>query len=260
VRRQWRPLAACATGALGPLSVFAAIDWLTWGEPLHSTIEYVKFNTHGAAARFGASPASEYLVEMVDELGWPGLVALALPIVLEIRAVWTWALGALALLAILSAQEHKENRFILVVWALLMVAGGTSLGRLVARNWSRGSRRARWAIALTLGVIVLGENAVGLTRLPAYKYVGRWPLYQAQAWAGAQPDVTGVLVGTGFSAGGGWAMLGRNVPLESFRDPLLSDPLFNYFVVKQASRDDDSCRARGAREVWNVGDIVVLHR
>jgi hypothetical protein len=260
VRRQWRQLAACVVAALGPVLVFGLVDWVTWGAPFHSMIEYVRFNTHEASTRFGSSPAFEYLTQMRYELGWPGVVALALPIALEIRAVWTWTLGATLLLVVLSAQAHKENRFVLVVWALLAVASGSSLGRLAARDWRWGSRRLHRVLAIAGGLLLIGENAIGLTRLPAYVYVGNWPLYEAQAWVGERADLTGVLVDTAFTAGAGWSMLGRNVPLEPYRNSLLDNPIFNYFIVRRGSRAERVCREFGSQEVWSLRDLVVLYR
>ncbi|MBL8910226.1 MAG: mannosyltransferase [Archangium sp.] len=67
VERRWITFAfATAGGAIAALAL-GALDWVTWGEPFHSLIHYVRYNvvSGSAAATFGAAPWWMYLPRLL---------------------------------------------------------------------------------------------------------------------------------------------------------------------------------------------------
>jgi hypothetical protein len=258
-RKRPRALLGAIAGGLLIAVVFGMVDWATWGKPFHSTLEYIDYNfVQGRAAEHGTSPMGEYVKWMKERLG-PGLLLLIVPIVLAFRAVWGWAVAALLLLAMLSTQAHKEERFLLVIWPLLTISWGAAVGRLISGARARAVRIGAWTLVAVLSALVIRRNIAGIQQREVMDYTDRWGLYRAQAWVGAQPDVTGVLVEGRFHLSGGFMMVGKNVPLDSYGF-LQSNPLYNYFVVKKSSGEETSCRSSGARLVYAAGEYVVYRR
>jgi phosphatidylinositol glycan class B len=256
-RRRWLTLGALALGALGPLLCFGAVDWLTWGRPFHSMIAYLDYNfLQGRAAEHGSSPGREYLDRFFALGGAPLLLVIAL----RLRTAWPAALPALLLLAALSTQAHKEERFLLAAWPLFAIAAGAALARLVEREQRTRNARWAWPAALALLALILGLNLRGVLAMPVQDYSSRSGLYDAQAWVGAQEDATGLLVEGRFHLSGGFATLSRNLPLESFHPALLENPIFSHAAVRDGSAEALTCAGRGFARVWSGGGFSVWRR
>lgn len=250
LRRRFAALGALALSALGPVAFFGAVDWITWGRPFHSALAFLDYNfIQGRAAEHGVSPPGEYL-----QIFWSrtsGAIAVALLVALWAGAAsWPALVPAILLVAALSTQAHKEERFVLAAWPLLAIA------------LAAAARPRRFALPATLGAtaLLLAGNAAGLARMPELDYSGRAGLYDAQAWVGRQPDATGLLVEGRFHLSGGFAFFSRDLPLESFDPALLDDPLFSHAALREGSAEERRCAQLGWRRVWSEAGFAVLRR
>jgi len=245
VRRRKAALGALALASLGPLALFGLVDWITWGRPFHSMLAFLDYNfLKGKAAEHGVSPWYDYAASLLQLTSWTILIVLAAAI-LDWRRTWMTAGPALLLVILLSTQRHKEERFILAAWPLLAIAWGVAM-----------QRRTALVAGLATALVVVG-TLVGVARRPPADYAGRTGLYEAQAWVGRQPDVTGLLVFEWIHLSGGFLDFSRNLPLEPFQPRLLANPIFNYAAVKEGSREAEVCRQAGLlpvlqRRGWSV--------
>lgn len=250
LRRRFAALGALAAAALGPVAFFGAVDWLTWGRPFHSARAFLAYNlVEGRAREHGVAPALEYLAIFWDRTS--GAIALALLFALwALRASWPALLPAILLVAALSTQPHKEERFALAAWPLLAIA-------LAAAARPRG-----WALPATVSAaaLLVAGNAAGVLRMPEQDYSGRAGLYDAEAWVGRQPDATGLLVEGRFHLSGGFVFLSRDLPLESFHPALLPDPVFSHAAVRDGSPEELACARRGWRRAWSSRGFSVFRR
>jgi len=226
--------------ALLPLAAFGMIDWITWGRPFHSAIGFLDYNfVQGRAVEHGRSPPFEYFAWIWSRLGPAGAVLFFAPIALRIRFVWRCALPAALLVVLLSTQGHKEERFLLAAWPLFAIAWGAAVAPL---------RRAAVAAAL---VAICASNAHGIWRGPVHDYSGRAGLFAAQSWVGEQPDATGLLVEGRFHLSGGFFLLRRNLPLETWAPALARNPIFNYAALPDGMRPEGFSPA-WSRRGWTV--------
>src|SRR5262249_54412409 len=90
--------------------------------PFHSFIAYLRFNvlSGGAESHFGSSPASYYVLPLVEATPiwvWPTLVATLWTGRLRVPA---WLFLAAVYLAALYATPHKEQRFLYPALVLLI--------------------------------------------------------------------------------------------------------------------------------------------
>jgi GPI mannosyltransferase 3 len=252
----------CA-GALAPAFLFAAADRITWGSWAHSYVAYVKFNLlEGRAANFGTEPPLFYVKQLGARLPY-GLVLIVLPALYGLRATWPLVASALLTVGYLSTQPHKEERFMIAVWAFVLIPAGGVLGRALAVLRSRGSsaassrgaRTAYWVVGLVLPLFVVGDGAMHAG--------GRtWPerhRVDAQAWLSQRPGRTFVLVDEPiFGAGGLW--LGGQAPQIRFAPALLANPLMSHAIVRTGSPREREAVAAGFRRVHQVDEFVVLER
>jgi len=265
--RRARWLSTVVAGALGPIALFGITDRLTWGGFFLSFVRYVKFNfLEGKAASFGVV-ASQYYAERLFErlpIALPILVVVAL---VGMRVTWPYLLALFGTVAYLSTQAHKEERFVMLVWPLLLVAAsGTAGGWLAARLSNRrggaavrGQRtRVRvWAaIAVAGALVVLCDSARNCRWFDANVPKAR---LDAQAWIGRQSDVTGVLLEAPYWTGG-QLWFGRTLPQTVFSSELLSNPIFSHVL---GQLDTDCVRAAieaGFTRVFEHDGFVVLRR
>jgi hypothetical protein len=259
VRRRFRAGFGCMAAALIPLAVFAITDWVTWGRPLHSAIAFIQYNfIEGRAIEHGISPRNQYFDEVRTWLG-VAFIPLGVLLVAQVRKVWTLVLPSVLLVCLLTTQAHKESRFILLAWTLGTLSVGSALGFAIAWIERRiGGKRVLRTLGVMGAIGVAIANARGLKAMPELDYSGKWPVYEAQAWAGAQPNLTGLLVFDRFHLSGGWALVGKNVPYEVLSYESIRNPIFNYAI---APRDHDGfCSANQMRVVWERGDFRVWAR
>lgn len=264
-RGRFRLLAALLAGALVPVLVFGVVDWLTWGSFASSFIGYIKFNfIEGKAAKFGTHPKGWYLGQL-DGRARLALPLLLVPALLGARATWPYVLSALGLLAYLSTQPHKEERFVLAFWPYLLIAAGGATGALLARLRARQSADAApnrkrdrvlavcaavWLIAITLG---------GARRLHGSdEWAEQHDRVRALAWVGRQPDITGLIADVPYTGGGFW--FGARVPQFMFAPGLENHPIVSHALVVAGSEDERVAQAAHFTEIHRLGSYRVLRR
>ncbi|MBW2261405.1 MAG: hypothetical protein JRG91_05465 [Deltaproteobacteria bacterium] len=244
-----------AAGGLVSIAVLAFSDWVTWGTPLHSAIEYFRYNLlEWGNAHHGVSPWWQYLDWMVERIGW-GLV-LFLPLIL--LGLWrTRLVSAIWIIAIvgLSAIAHKEERFMLSCWPLMVVTFSAGIARLGEVLTTAGRRRA--LVAAVAGAALVASTAWGVSKLDWHWY---GPLFEAQQYVGRQPDATGCMFSGRIHLSGGSAWINRNVPMDSYQADLGRNPLFNYFIVKDGTHEATRARLRRWVEQARFEDYVVYRR
>lgn len=257
--RRWRHVGYLVFAAIPVVIAFGALDRLTWGAWFHSVVEYVDYNfVQGRAAEHGVEPPAFYAERVWDRAG----VALALSAALVLTRfgrAWPAALVAAVLLAYLSTQPHKEERFMLLFWPLwaIAVGVGASAARTTPRKaLARGVDIATVALVACLVVVGARAHRAG----PIYDYTDLYGMYEGQAYVGRQDDSTGILLGGRLHLNGGCMATGKNIPFASARFELTRNPLFNYAVVTATGEDRLWLERAGFRPVARFGAHVVLRR
>ena len=269
-RRRYRALLPVAIGAVGPVLLFGIVDACTWGGFLSSTVHHLRFNVleHGAEG-FGREPMSGYFERMAKR--WPvGAVLVLLPILFGIRATWPFLGSAAALFALATSQPHKEERFLILAYPLLLIAAGgvagrwlPALGLAVGDGARPGPSRLRAVLyGLRRAMVALGALAIvadGARRLQTFDYELPRSRFAAQAWVGAQPDVTGLLVDWPYYTGG-YLWFGRSLPELKYERELLANRLFTHVLTRKDDGAVSSIVAAGFGIVYDRDGIVVLRR
>lgn len=277
--RRAREVIPLLVGALPPALAFALVDLLTWGSFAGSFVAYVDFNLiRGGAADFGTEPPGWYL-ETIWQRAPLGLPLLLVPALWGLRATWPFVLSAAFLIAFLSTQPHKEERFIIAFWPLVLIAAGGALGAFIARSkelranpdvaepgapslalaHSRGVRLKRNFATLVSSLLVV---LVLLDGVRHYRDRDPWlsqDRLRCQAWAGAQPDVTGLLVDRPFWTGA-TLWFGSRAPMLEYAPALLANPLFTHVLARARSKARRRARAAGFAIAHREGEFVVMRR
>jgi len=259
-RRQWRTVFCIVLGALGPLALFGAVDWVTWGRPFHSALQYVQYNLiEGRASEHGTSPALAYFTQIYQRAGWP-FVLVVIALLADIRRSWPFALPGLLLVGYLSLIAHKEERFLLLMWPLVLIPAGALAARLLLRLRNMASPAVGWAVLGAAVALLVCFNIYGIHHRPRLDFDDRYGLYAGQSWVGQQQDVSGVLVDGRIHLNGGYFMLGKNVPQASFRPDLAGNPIFSHCVLAAQSAQWRQAQRLGFRRVWEDRGFVVMRR
>lgn len=259
-----RALGPLCLAALLPPLVFSLIDWVTWGTFGQSFWVYLRFNLiEGRAADFGSEPAGWYLRTLLARAPWTLPVVLALGLV-ALRA--TWPLLGCAALAVgyLSTQAHKEERFILLVWPLLLIAAAVGFSHALVRLRTRMRDTQRPLGRLPLGVALVAA-LVAAFALDSWRH--RQPvdiegntIMRCERWVGDQPDVTGLLYSPLWWHGGGAIWHALRVPVLPIARVIPANPLFNYAIIPTRHALDMSSKAAGFRTVHVCGRFHVRKR
>jgi GPI mannosyltransferase 3 len=248
-------------GAAIPILSFGAVDWLTWGAPFHSTVAFINYNfVQGRAAEHGVAPWHWYLTEIARRGGI--FLALSLPLVaVEWRRAWKPAALAIAVVAYLSTQAHKEERFVLVFWPLWCAAFGAAAAGLIERTSGRRALRVGARIAVLAAVGLCAVQGIDSFRGEKKRdYSDLWGLYEGQTYVGRQEDATGVLLFGRPHLNGGAFRTGKNIAFAPYSAASLGLPLFNYAVVPEAGPQSRALGARGFRRVAVFGGFAVYKR
>ena len=253
VRRRFALLGWAALGALGPLALFALVDLVTWGKPLGAAIGYLRFNLiEGRAAGFGTAPWSWYLTRLFERAPW-GLPVLLLPLLLGLRASWPFGLSAFLLVASLSTQGHKEERFVSAFWPFLIIGAAGVAGGWLAR---RPQRRVPAAVVALAAALILADGLAGY-RHADYAVKRAW--MEMQRVTGEQPDLTGVIMESILFAGGS-LFLDRPVPQLEFRAYLLRNPMISHALLAEGSDFEQQALRAGFRPIVTRDHVVLLRR
>jgi len=121
-----------ATGALVPVLILGAVDWMTLGVPFHSIFVNVRLNVfEGVSTDFGVFPWYTFFVLFFDI--WGGAFPLAiLAIVAGARRLPAVAIVAATIFVTASLFAHKEYRFVFPAIPLLVTMAGLGVSDGVA--------------------------------------------------------------------------------------------------------------------------------
>lgn len=281
-RDAFRPLLA---GALVPVAIFGVVDRLTWGRFFASFVEYIDFNfIKQGASHFGTSSAAFYWQGFQHRLP-VALPILALTALVGARAAWPFTGAALLLVGLLGTQAHKEERFVVLFWPLLLISaagvaggwlarrtagaddataavaasaaaeGAPTTGRSASAPGRRQRVAARAAVALAV-VVILADGARHAGGTEFDLSLGR---FRGQAWVGRQADATGLLYDEPLYTGG-YLWLGRTIPQVQFSVPLLENPLFTHVLVPVGSEAARQAMAAGFAPVHEEDGFLILAR
>ena len=237
-RGRWVPILG---GAIFPLMIFGAADWITWGTPFGSYIAYVRINViQGKASEFGAQPIYWYF-QIMNET-WAGVLPIIAGLVaLGFRSAKLWASTGLAILVIHSLIPHKEYRFIFPAFACFVLAAAISSADLVEKaGYILGASRTSYlrivAVASWFTISLCLAFAPGFFE---YWY-NRGEMVQLSFWLHDRPNLCGLLLyDVGWGETGGYAYLHRNIPIyQRVADEPVDDfpeSTFNYMVLTQSS-------------------------
>ncbi|MBK6691278.1 MAG: glycosyltransferase family 39 protein [Myxococcales bacterium] len=237
--RRFRDAGAFAAGAAIAGLAGGMLDYVTWGRPFYSFVQYARFHAETGGASWGALPFGYYWQTTWRSGGVVMLVVLA-GLTLAWRSWGRYVALVGVYFLVHSAVPHKEYRYLLppVPLALTVAAAGLSMALPVCAAWVTG----RWpslarrpvAAALAVALVVLsvagfGERAAfmtfgdlghedGLAAGLAFDNDSPWHAAEGinrLLWAaGAADDTCGVVLkDIPWSSTGGFAYLHRDVPL-----------------------------------------------
>jgi len=267
-RKRWWDLGLVASAAVLPVLLFGLVDRLTWGDYFHSFIAHLRFNlVEGRAAEFGKAPMTWYLTTLSGRLPW-GLALVALPALWGLRATWPFVLSAVGFVACISTLAHKEERFAILFWPLLLIAAGAAIGHFMLSGAPRDKVPAprgagRLALLRTRQVVVvLGFLVVTLDsgrRLHGIDYTIQHARLDGQAWVARQPKATGLLIDWHYGSGG-YLWLGRSFPQMEYQVALLANPIFSHVMAEKGSNVEAAALREGFAPKFDRGGILVLER
>jgi len=274
VARRSRLLAWVAVAALIPTLLFGVVDKLTWGGFFSSYIDYVRFNLlESGADIFGKKPPGWYAQQFFHRLP-VGLPLLGVLCLFGLRASWPFVSAALALVVLLSTQAHKEERFAMLLWPLVLISAAGYAGAWLAARTSKTSKTSAfeatadappsryrvWLARVAVGILATIILADGALHARGNDFPGlSRSRFEAQAWVGAQQDVTGLLYDEPLFTGG-YLWFGRSFPQLLFKPGLLANPLVSHVMVPRDSSEMRTAQGSGFATVFSSGNIVVLRR
>jgi hypothetical protein len=275
VRRRFWSLLFFGVAALAPVLVFGIADAITWGAFFSSWVKHLRFNVldHGAEG-FGRAPALGHVRQIASRIPL-GLPLLLLPALWGVRASWPFLGSALALVAMATSQPHKEERFVVLAYPLLLIAAGGVAGRWL-RPGSGGADRPgsvrgallgvplrrrlrRWALRVVVALAAVAIVVDGARHSKTFDYDMPRSRFFAEAWVGAQPDATGLLIDWPFYAGG-YLWFGRKVPLLKYDRDLLGNALFTHAIVYKNEGAVRELAAAGFSTAYTDGGVTVMRR
>jgi len=257
--RRFRVLLWTFALALVPVLFFGLLDRLTWGEFFGSYIRYVRFNVvQGGAASFGTMPSAWYWEQFLHRLPI-SLSILGLVCLLGLRANWPFVGSAVGLVLLLSTQGHKEERFVMLCWPLVLIALAGTMGGWLQLLRSC-SNQIRWSVRRGVAVVVALVLADGALHCKGNDFADLdADRFAAQAWIARQPDLTGLLYDQPFYVPG-YMGFSHSFPQLEAHSPLLSNPLFSHLLLPRHSGLVGEAERAGFTQVFSVGNYVVLRR
>ena len=229
-RCRLRAAIALAAGGFAALILGGLLDWVTWGKPFQSTIEYLRFNViEKGSELWGVSSRGFYLQTMLATNGL-ALLALVLGFLAGLARTWPVALLTLLFLVIHSVFPHKEFRFLYPALALFLTCAAVGLAVLIERL--PGLRVRPATSAAVVGLVLLAAFGLRARRV-TFEDIGQgfqvpgeisppttsvWGCVDEQnrllAEAGRRADLCGLVMpnANGYWTGG-YSYLHRRVPL-----------------------------------------------
>jgi len=264
LRRRLRELFAASLGFVLAMAALSLADLATWGRPLGSVIEFVKFNwIEGGAAKLEVQPPTYYWDTLFLERFGPATWLLLLPALLGLRRNWRLVLAWLIPFLLLSRVGIKQERFLSTMWPFVLVAaasGWFALGALLSRlpPLRPHALRLGSVIALFALVAVLAFNARGVGTEDLRWRAGH---YQALRAVGQDPDSTGVLFDDSLHLSGGHLSLGRHIPLVRFTHDHALEPIFSHVITDRPSVTQELIAAGEFLPILHLeGGVTLLRR
>ncbi len=218
------------------------VDWVTWGRPFNSTIEYMVFTLRGGSSTFGVDPPSFYF-DTLWTAGGPMVLLLGAGLAFALRDHSALVVSVAAFVFGHVLIPHKEFRFISPAMPVALAISAIGLVRLFDEL-----KAPKWLslFAAFACFCAGGAKAPSLTNRDLGLYVGH-PFGAASVWrfgqdptillarAGERPDLCGVLT-LGLRAGftGGYSYLHREVPLL-YRHQLCDDQKSANYLIAAAT-------------------------
>ncbi|MBW2293951.1 MAG: hypothetical protein JRG94_16790 [Deltaproteobacteria bacterium] len=258
LRRRARAIAWLVLGALPGMLTLGLVDLMTWGRPFFSAIEHFRYNfIEGKSSQHGVSPWHFYLTTSFATRVGPGLLLLVPLVLLSLRRSWPVALAFALPTLLLSTVGHKEERFVMHNWPLILAC--TAVGLVAFEQWLhvRVSRRGTGIAIVAVVACILASNLYGTAQMP-----WRWRagIFEAQQFVGTQADATGLLLDDRRHLNGGQLVLSRTIPQRRNDPRWWSHPLFNYAAIKADDSQLRSMTDGGWGQVARFDDVVVLLR
>mgnify|MGYP007011833655 CR=1 FL=1 len=180
---------------------------------------------------------------------------------------WRLALGWVIPFVALSLVGIKQERFLLPMWPLFLASAlaGLLLLRDAAARTSlrRGERAPGWAPrAASAGLAVVLALALVSSVIGSQGLALRWRagIFEAQAYIGAQPDATGVMLDGRIHLNGGYLLLNRNIPQLPFHQADLENRIFSHVAVVNEGHVLLLERNAAFEEVARFDDVRVFRR
>jgi phosphatidylinositol glycan class B len=242
-------------GALVPIAVLGLSDWVTWGAPFHSAIEYFRYNIlEWGNADHGVSPWDQYFLWSWQRVNW-GLIVLVPFFILGLWRTRLLVLTSAFCLAVLSLIAHKEERFMVGLLPLFLVTFAAGLA--VAGGWLKDRLRYTVPAAVLSSAVLVATGGYGVSKLE-WHWLGGY--FDAQAWVGQQKDVTGCMFTGRIHLSGGATTINKNVPMDSYQSQLGRNPLFNYFIFPKDSADARLAATRHWIERARIDEMIVYQK
>jgi len=154
--KSWRLGARTAAAMAAPVLAAGLLDWLTLGGPFASLIRYVAINRAGAANYYGIEAWYHYLLVLPFSAGWLFFALVPLVWIGAKRLAWPGIYAGVILLSF-SLIAHKEFRFVLAAFPLLLTVAGVGAAMLLA--FARGKPVGQRG-GMALGVVCAAVSLV----------------------------------------------------------------------------------------------------
>jgi phosphatidylinositol glycan class B len=265
LRARWLPM---ALGGLVPVVVFGATDWVAYGAPFHTYIEYVKVNLiQGLASDYGVQPIGWYFERLLVQWKYAAPI-LALFIVVRLRRSMIWIATATAIIASHSVIPHKEYRFILpAVACLVIVAAMGSSDLIEAAMRTFGRRSSRYFVFGGVAFWIAVSAALAFTDPFVFEWFKTRGLIEATFVAAKTPNLCGLLLyDANWWDTGGYAYLHRNVPLyvfDHFNAPAIKSTVgFDAVILRRKSLSEFAAKFRVQQCFASLGneDVCLMVR
>jgi GPI mannosyltransferase 3 len=269
LRGSRRLLIPMALSAVVPVVFFGLLDQITWGDLFHSYITHIRYNVlDGRAVDYGAEPSGWYLKKFLARLP-VGACLLIVSMLLAGRATWPFAVATLGYLVLISTQGHKEERFMVIIWPMLLTGAGAAAGLWLTRSTrigadtSRGTRLRQQLVAVSRPLVVACAAAFivfeGLHHLGNHEYGLTHARFSGESWVGNQADATGLLVDWSPYTGA-YLYFDNTVPFLKFERELLANRIFSHAMLTKGSDEVRQAVQAGFVPLFERDSIVILRR
>jgi GPI mannosyltransferase 3 len=258
LRTRWWPM---ALSGLIPVAVFGAADWITYGAPFHSYVEYVRINLiQGKASLWGEQSTGWYFHRLL--LQWKyALPVLVILMLVRARASMIWLTVAMAIIVSLSFVPHKEYRFMFPAIACLVVAAAMGSSDLIetAKRALGPCRTSQYLVFVGALLWMTTSVALAFAKPFNFEWFKARGVIEASFAAAKKPNLCGLLFyGYAWWNTGGYAHLHRNVPIYAFEDESSSatgsTADFNAIILKRSFIPAFTARFRVQQCFSSLGD------